>query len=86
MLLTDSNSPLEVPLSTSAVSASDHKKFINEKDTNVLLKLSKEYYNLADAFSKEQSKKLPPYRPSIDYKIELKPRAEPPFKKLYPLS
>ena len=86
ILPTDLDALLEVPLNLSVVSTLDYEKFINKTEENVLEKLPKEYYDLADAFSKEQSKKLLLYRPSIDYKIELKPGVELPHKRPYLLS
>jgi hypothetical protein len=42
----------------------------------ILTKLSGEYQNFADVFSKSESSILPPYRP-IDHKVELLPDATP---------
>jgi hypothetical protein len=47
-----------------------------ETREQILTKLSDEYQNFADVFSKSESSILPPHRP-IDHKIELLPDAAP---------
>ena len=64
---------LELELQMNAILADDFEKFIKKKlETDVKSKLLECYYDLASAFSKKVATELPPYRPSIDYKIHLK--------------
>ena len=53
-------------------------KIALESDDNELYRLALEkvptcYYNCLDMFSKADSDALPPFRPNVDYKIELLP-------------
>lgn len=78
----------EVPLQVNAILALDFKKFIEKKpDPDPLKKLPLEYYDLADAFSKEELRTLLRHRgPSYNIEIKLKEGAEPPYKRAYPMS
>ena len=56
-----------------AISANNFKKFIKGKPkTNIKLKLLECYYDLASTFLKKAATELPPYRPRVDYKVNLK--------------
>ncbi|KAL0149332.1 hypothetical protein M9458_055370 [Cirrhinus mrigala] len=54
-------------------------------DSPNAVKISPEYYNLAEAFSKTKATQLPPHRPS-DCATELLPGTTPPKGRIFPLS
>jgi hypothetical protein len=69
-----------------ATTQADYDIFMNGKPgARVLDKLPACYHDLADAFSKQDAKQLPPWRSGIDHEIHLKPegKAKPPFRKPY---
>lgn len=75
------------PVQASATSAADFEKFMKGKDEqqDPREKLPPEYHDLADAFSRQKAKELPPHRPGVDLAIQLKEGSQPPFKRYYPL-
>ena len=61
------------PLQAYATSTEDFKAFIKGKeDVDLKEKLPKEYYNLADAFSKKIAEEMLLRRDGVDYEIYLK--------------
>jgi len=79
--------PLEADLGIhAATTQQDYDIFMKGKpEVNIYDKLPACYQDLADAFSKQDAKQLPPFRPGIDHEIHLKPegKAKPPFRKPY---
>ncbi len=70
------------------MSADDYNKFIEKKDdVDLKTKLPEYLYDLADAFSRKLVETLPPYRPLLDYKVNLQDLSQLlPYRKAYGIS
>lgn len=62
-----------------------HRELLSEENKNLLSKLPPWLHHQLPAFSKVESRILPPHRPT-DHKIVLKKGAKPPFGRLYSMS